>query len=101
MRTTEIDPTRIQPTERRAIVKRDPAPEKRGVIHLPKHEDRYTFEGTVVAINEPMGGEAEGVDKGDRVWFSSYVGEDDSRFFRWKGEDYVLIPTEAILAVAL
>ena len=36
---------------------------------------------------------------GDHVWFSSHIGQDDSNFFAWGDEDYILIPCDAIQAV--
>lgn len=101
MPNVEIDPRSIIPMEGRCLVKRAPAGEKRGSLYLPEQaRDNSTFEGVVININERQHGDATGVRAGDHVFFSKAIGSDDSTFFRFKSEDYVLIPTDAILGVA-
>jgi co-chaperonin GroES (HSP10) len=97
----EIDPRNIKLMPGRCLIKRGKAAEeKRGIIMPVSSRERQTFEGTVFAINEVPNGEAGDVRAGDRVFFSRNIGSDDSRFFNWGGDEWVLIPCEAIQAVA-
>ncbi|MDI6774037.1 MAG: hypothetical protein QME60_01380 [Verrucomicrobiota bacterium] len=96
-----IDPNRIRPTEGRALVKRIPEAEMIGKIINPKlwRKPNHTFEAEVLAINPKLGDDAQDVHAGDRVHVSSYTNVDDSRFIKWDGDEYALIPTDAIQAV--
>ncbi|MEK6650444.1 MAG: co-chaperone GroES family protein [Bacteroidota bacterium] len=101
MPINEIDPTKIVPLEGRCLIKRAPAADKRGSIYIPQQaRENASFEGVIININERPHGDAVGVRIGDHVLFSQAIGSDDSTFFRFMGEDYVLIPTDAILGVA-
>lgn len=103
MPRTDIDPETIEPTAGRAVVKRAPISEMRGKLHLPKTSrarDSYTFEAEVVSINATLCDDAVDVKVGNRIFVSAHIGEDDSRFIPWQGQEFIIIPTDAIQAVA-
>lgn len=92
-----MDPARITPLPGHALIKRKPGRDKIGRIFLPENRKEQADEGTVVAIRPKPVDDAENLRPGDHVWFSPHTNIQDSVFLGWKGEQYVLIPTETIL----
>ena len=97
----EIDPETITPLNGRVLIKRDAPPAEKAGIILPGKKDYKIYEGTIVKLPEDLGRDFENEDTrvGQHAWFNWNIGEDDTAFLTWQGDNYALIPAEALLGV--
>lgn len=97
---TRLDPNTIKVMANKVIIRRKFLSEKVGSLYRPQSAKsaRATFEGWIHSIgsDRPLDAGYEDLKVGDWVVFSYQVGGDDSAFFEWEGEQFALVPIEAI-----
>lgn len=95
-----MDPDAIKIMPTKAIIRRKFLSEKKGSLIIPgsSKASRATFQGWIHSIGDdrPLEHLYEDLAVGDEVVFSYQVDGQDSTFFEHEGEQFALVPIEAI-----
>ena len=94
----EMDPNSIKPRNGMIIVKRDKETAKVGLIHRP--EQKISYNGAVMAVAPGLCGDVAALEPGDYVYLDeSEINVQNSIFFKWAGDDYLMVPAKFVAAV--